>query len=426
MKFYRSGNLRGMEMPCRQLLRIAPYDSEAMFLLGLSIKAAGNPVEASRYFRMAADANAANVAFVKAAADELLAAGEFNQAVGYFSKLLRVQPGSVAIYNDIGHCYFALGKSREAIGYYRKALEINPDNAFVLSNLGNALLDVGRKKLAEAVYRKAVALKPDFAAAYYHLYPIIFRQDYPDNAISMLRKAVELTAGNFQIRCHLAMLLDLSGRTGEAHAIFDDLKASTPNAAYLIESWDYVKSHSTPITRLFALSFDALRFAFAHATKPGLILEFGVRNGTSINFLSRLTKGRVHGFDSFEGLPEEWLGEKKGLYSTGSVLPRVSTNVELHKGWFEDTLPEFAGRSREPVRFMNVDCDIYSSTRTIFECFGQQIVPGTVIIFDEYLFNPAWRNDEYKAFQELVAERKLQYEYLLFSLFSRQAAVIVR
>lgn len=426
MKFYRSGNLHGMEMPCRQLLRIAPNDPEAMFLLGLSLKARGNPVEASGYFRKAADANAANITFVKAAADESLAVGDFNQAIVYFRKLLRVQPGTVAIYNDLGHSYFALGKPRDAIKCFCKALEINPDNAYVLSNLGNAFLEVGRKKIAGTVYRKAVAVNPGFAAAYFHLYPPLFRQNHPDDAIAVLRKADDLTAGNFQVRSHLAMLLELSGRNSEAHVIFDELEKSSPEAAYLIESWDYIKGHTTPVTRLFTLSFDALRFAFAHTMKTGLILEFGVRNGTSINFVSRLTKDRIHGFDSFEGLPAEWLGEKKGLYSTGSVLPRVNSNVELHKGWFENTLPDFAGHNRQPVRFMNVDCDIYSSTRTIFECFGQQIMPGTVIIFDEYLFNPDWRNDEYRAFQELVAERNLQYEYLLFSLFSRQAAVIIR
>ena len=72
---------------------------------------------------------------------------------------------------------------------------------------------------------------------------------------------------------------------------------------------------------------------------------------------------------------------------------------------------------------MNVDCDIYSSTKTIFEFLGDRIVPGTIIVFDEYLINPTWRDDEYKAFQEAVECHSWKYEYLAFNLFSKQAVV---
>jgi len=426
LELYRSGNLLGLETPCRELLSIAPNNPEAMFLLGVSLRAAGNRLAACEYFKKAADADVSNVTFTKVAADELLAVGEFNQAIGYFLEILGKQPGTVAIYNDLGHCYFALGKPWDAIKCYRKALEIRPNDTFVLSNLGNALLDLGRKKTALSAYREATKTNPGFATAYYHMYPALFQQDHPEDAIVVLKKAAELANDNTYVLCHLAMLLDISGNKHEAGAIFKDIGNASGQMVYLLDSWDYVKQHTSSITRLFTLSFDSLRFAFSHAQNNGLILEFGVRNGTSINFISRLTRNRIHGFDSFEGLPADWLGEKKGLYSTGSILPRVSSNVELHKGWFEDTLPVFARNNREQIRFMNVDCDIYSSTHTIFECFEEQIIPGTVIIFDEYLFNPDWQNDEYKAFQELVKEKKLKYEYLLFSLFSKQAAVVIR
>ena len=76
-----------------------------------------------------------------------------------------------------------------------------------------------------------------------------------------------------------------------------------------------------------------------------------------------------------------------------------------------------------PVRFANIDCDLYSSTRDIFALLADRIVPGTVLVFDEYLFNDGWQKDEYKAFQELVEQHGLGYEYLGFSLFEGQAAV---
>ena len=93
----------------------------------------------------------------------------------------------------------------------------------------------------------------------------------------------------------------------------------------------------------------------------------------------------MHGFDSFEGLPEAWHNEPKGSYSTKGVIPSVQENVVLHNGWFEDSLPGFVEKYQAPVRFINTDCDIYSSTKTVLELLAKQITPGTVIVFDEYI-----------------------------------------
>lgn len=96
----------------------------------------------------------------------------------------------------------------------------------------------------------------------------------------------------------------------------------------------------------------------------GLYLEFGVASGKSINAIASLTDKTVHGFDSFEGLPEYWFDKAgKGAYSQQGKLPAVKDNVELHVGLFEDTLPGFAKEHNENIAFMHVDCDIYSATK---------------------------------------------------------------
>jgi hypothetical protein len=78
---------------------------------------------------------------------------------------------------------------------------------------------------------------------------------------------------------------------------------------------------------------------------------------------------------------------------------------------------------KEPVRFMNIDCDLYSATKTILDTLAAQIGSGTVIVFDEYIGNEHWREDEYKAFQEAVRAYGWRYEYLAFSLFTKQVVV---
>jgi hypothetical protein len=48
-------------------------------------------------------------------------------------------------------------------------------------------------------------------------------------------------------------------------------------------------------------------------------------------------------------------------------------------------------------------------------------VPGTIILFDEYFNYPNWEKHEFKAFQELVAERRMKYTYLGYA---RQQVVV--
>jgi predicted O-methyltransferase YrrM len=96
--------------------------------------------------------------------------------------------------------------------------------------------------------------------------------------------------------------------------------------------------------------------------------------------------------------------------------------VILHKGWFSDTLPLFLDEYSESVRFLHVDCDLYSSTRTIFSALADRLVPGTVIVFDEFFNYPGWQECEYKAFMEFVSTGR-RFEYLAYNCRSEQVAV---
>ena len=155
-----------------------------------------------------------------------------------------------------------------------------------------------------------------------------------------------------------------------------------------------------------------LDFGVGQAKGSGLFCEFGVFTGATINFIASHTKAQVHGFDSFEGLPEKWReGFDKGAFQMDG-LPRVRENVVLHKGWFDQSVPVFATKYRENIAFMHMDADLYSSTKTVFDLLGNRIVSGTVIIFDEFLNYPGWQNGEFKAFQELVQQRHLKFEYI--------------
>ena len=133
-----------------------------------------------------------------------------------------------------------------------------------------------------------------------------------------------------------------------------------------------------------------------------------------------------HGFDSFEGLPEEWenQGTKKGGLSARGKIPFVP-GAKFHKGWFKDTIPEFIKDYDKPCAFLHIDCDIYSSTVDILENLSDKIIPGTVILFDEFTGYDAWQIHEYKAFVEFVEKYDVEYKWIACVVNAGQAACII-
>ena len=118
--------------------------------------------------------------------------------------------------------------------------------------------------------------------------------------------------------------------------------------------------------------------------KPNTLwLEFGVASGNTINYISKFTNDKVYGFDSFEGLPEKWRdGFDKGAFNKNGYLPQVNSNVELIKGWFNETLLNFINTHDKKVSFIHMDADLYSSTKYIFDILKDYIDTDCIIVFD--------------------------------------------
>jgi hypothetical protein len=192
-------------------------------------------------------------------------------------------------------------------------------------------------------------------------------------------------------------------------------------------SADYVAKHMRDVDSV-STNLELLTMAIEKADlkKHNLICEFGVYSGRTINHISSLTNRTVYGFDSFAGLPERWRdGFEKGHFEV-TTLPIVHPNVILIKGWFNDTLPTFIKDHDESVGFLHVDCDLYSSTRTILELLESRIHPGCVVVFDEYFNYPGWEEGEYRAFQEFLRFTGLKYEYIGYNSLHEQVAVKIK
>jgi hypothetical protein len=276
---------------------------------------------------------------------------------------------------------------------------------------------------ALAVWDRLLGMDDGLAAGWFQSHAAALQTVSLDDALRRLRRAAECHGANGKYWAFLAAYALFAGEEDEAAAIIAGPLTARPHHRALVDGVRAVLPHLSADFRLFGCSADLLRHSVAEASTTGLVLEFGVRRGTSITHIARAAGQPVHGFDSFEGLPEEWGNQPQGSFTTELELPPVPGNAVLHADWFENTLPAFLDEQPGPVRFVNIDCDIYSSTRTVLSALAERLRPGSILVFDEFIGNQTWREHEYKAFQECVDETGLRYEYFAACPFTRQVAV---
>ena len=457
--FYSSGHFSQAESLCLEVLDLQPANRAALLMLGMVYIALNRSDEAKIWLLKAYDIVPQNPQYLEQLANGLMRTGLHAQAADCWSIRHKLEPRNEVVLVNFGVCLSLQGKHLEAARALEDAISINPDNTDALVTLGticqlqglnaqaerhfNKILQLqpghetasaklgeilqleNRSEEAVGIYRTALAESPHSASLLYGLYGASFETQTIEKSVVLLEEAVRHDPGHFLSRTHLGMLLDRLGHAAQAKKHFDFVQTHTPEYVFNIESWYYARDHFGPGTKLFSLSNSGLAYAVKNANVDGLFMEFGVWQGRSINYIASCTDNIVNGFDSFEGIPDAWEGMPSGSYSTFNRLPEVNPNVRLHKGWFSDSLPVFVQAHPESIAFINIDCDTYVSTKTIFDILGDSIVSGTVIVFDEYFCFPNWQKHEYKAFSEYLSSSGHKYEYLFFNLRTRQAGVII-
>ena len=192
------------------------------------------------------------------------------------------------------------------------------------------------------------------------------------------------------------------------------------------------------ITNIPDIKCDPLRYCLQNnmIQDSGLWAEFGVWKGQTLDLISQYTQNDIYGFDTFSGVEVEWGGnivvnDMKHFDIGGtppvSVVPvdpllrngknigkekMFNSNVNFVCGLFEDTLPIFIKKHRENISFMHIDCDVYESTKTIFDNCKDFISSGCVIVFDEFVNYPGYEMHEIKAFSEFICENKINFEWI--------------
>ena len=162
-------------------------------------------------------------------------------------------------------------------------------------------------------------------------------------------------------------------------------------------------------------------------------LEFGVGEGRSLAAIAESLREnlgeenvRLAGFDSFHGLPEDWIPEwKKGSFSQDGVAVEVD-GADIVPGMFDTTVPNFFTNKKTgypswksqgiPIRLVHVDCDLYASAKTVLDNLGaalkstEEFMRGTAgccyVVFDELVGYDDYKKHEMRALYEFARDNK--------------------
>jgi O-methyltransferase len=137
-------------------------------------------------------------------------------------------------------------------------------------------------------------------------------------------------------------------------------------------------------------SFSAISEHYKLNEIPVSYLEFGVSAGWSFNWWMKNCNNaasRFYGFDTFEGLPEDW-----GLFSKGDMnagIPAINDDRgQFIKGIFQNTLNDFLAEHgasfKGKKKLIHMDADIFSATLFALSQLYPYLEKGDIIMFDEF------------------------------------------
>jgi O-methyltransferase len=127
--------------------------------------------------------------------------------------------------------------------------------------------------------------------------------------------------------------------------------------------------------------------ALAKTAPPGCFVEVGVYRGGMawhLAAVARERRVRLHLFDTFAGMPfadpEDCNGVGSFADTSIAEVGRAIPDAVFHVGIFPDTLPA----DLRDIAFVHCDCDQYRSVRAVIDHLWSRLVPGGLMVFDDW------------------------------------------
>ena len=347
--------------------------------------------------------------------------GDNDKAVYHCRRFLEITPieedqgfrqeNLATVHNNLAVCLKTIGFLDQAETHFKEALAFDKKFSAAFNNYGNFLNDKARIEEARQCFLKAIEINPDDHIAYWNLHSTAKSLSEAESIVeACITKAKDDEVAVFTLAGLRAFGGDETG--------LEELKKFGFGNEPIIRSIDWILS-LPKMPEIFFNRWAVFDKAIQLVDPSRTFYEFGVWMGDSFKYIvPNFAKGI--GFDSFQGLPEDWGVVPKGAYSSRGRVPDIE-NSEFIVGEFASTLSEYFSEERKVAGLINFDADLYSSTISALSNARQVIDKKTILVFDEFIVNNHWEQDEFKALNEFCHDNDCSYEVLAVSLFTKQA-----
>jgi len=197
---------------------------------------------------------------------------------------------------------------------------------------------------------------------------------------------------------------------------------------YSIQSSLWFKNCRVPFFKHRKEMYNYIVPKYDLSTNEITYLEFGVSKGWGFHFWYQTNKNQssqFYGFDTFEGIPDDWGNVKKGAYTANGVVPKVDdSRCKFIVGLFQDTIDNFIEINRlDKQLVILLDADLYNATLFVLIKLRLYLKKGDIIIFDEF-FSVSKADHEMRAFIDFLLLFKFEYEEIAKT--PNQLAIIVK
>ena len=428
-------------------IEINPNFAEAHFSRGRALQISNKPADAIEAYKKTVTLKPAYFQAYNNLGNTFKSLGEYEKALNAYNKVIELRPDLPQTHNNLGVLFRETGDSTASMKSLKTATTLEPDYHEAHNNLSITYRDIGLLEDAEYHATVAISKNPNYFQAYNNLGNIFSNQGNLQDARKSYLKALEIAPNytdaiwnlhgiaksvdeaiqvlgrsNFSgsigtlTKFTLSMLKAYTGDTSE---LYDLIHSKYAKHSYIRSfKWVFEQKH---LPQLFFSRWDVFDFAVSKADKNLPFYEFGVWRGQSFRYLKQ-SFASGYGFDTFSGLPEDWHNEKAGTYTSDNHVPTIPGG-EFVVGRFEDTLPKFFSKPRPKASLINFDADLYSSTLCALRQSKDVISRDTILVFDEFLINPNWEDDEFKALEHFCSDFSYSYEVLAVSFFSKQVVI---
>lgn len=342
VEHHRAGRLDVAGAVYRRILEVDARNIDALHLLGLVERAAGNAAAAVDLIGRAIAAGAGFAEIFGNYGNALLAAGETDRAAAAHRRALALAPGSAAACRNLGGLLRGRGGPGdwpEAAAVLGRAIRLEPGHADTHHDLGLALRQADRVDEAVDAYTRALAIRADFPAAHMSLGNARLEQGRVERSVAAFRRGLALMPAGPELYYNLGNALHAGGRGEEALAAYR-------RAARLGLHNGLVRAGT--VLRLLGRPAEAeaeLRQALAH---PRVEVE------NALDMLADIMAGNGRTTDArafFTDLMERPLGD--GRTHPGECLTALAS-LDLHEGRPQDAAARLVRVRGDSSRFFTI------------------------------------------------------------------------